>query len=103
MTKETVGVYISTLNDLYGNLLTQKQREMLRLYYDCDTSLAEIATQYGVTRQAVRDVVERSVATLEGYEAALHLAQKKGDLSLACANLPESEQKKAILQLVENL
>lgn len=61
------------LRELYGALLTDRQREMLRWYYDLDLSLGEIAEQAGVSRQAVHDLLRRAVAALEGYEGRLHL------------------------------
>ena len=51
---------ITRLKDVYGALLTDRQAEMLSLFYDFDNSLSEIAEQYGVSRQAVRDVIEPS-------------------------------------------
>lgn len=62
---------VGPLCDVYGALLTEKQRELVAMYYDDDLSLAEIAENTGVTRQAVRDVLARTEAALVGYEAAL--------------------------------
>ncbi len=80
MKNERIGIYIEQLNDMYGCLLTEKQRQALRLYYDCDISLNEIAEQWGVTRQAVRDLVERSAGILTDFEEKLHLLDKKAEL-----------------------
>ena len=44
---------INLLMDLYGNLLTEKQRRFLELHYCEDLSFGEIATQYNVSRQAI--------------------------------------------------
>jgi predicted DNA-binding protein YlxM (UPF0122 family) len=68
--------YISLLNDHYGALLTDKQEEMLRLFYNEDFSLAEIAEEFSVSRQAVRDAVKR------GEEALLEYEQKLGNAKL---------------------
>lgn len=40
------------LLDFYGEVLTPKQREMLRQYYNDDLSLSEIGENFGITRQA---------------------------------------------------
>ena len=39
---------VSELCDVYGSLLTAKQREMVTAYYDYDLSIAEIADQVGI-------------------------------------------------------
>ena len=50
-------VKIGMLLDIYGALLTDKQQDILDLYYNQNLSLAEIAEEVGVTRQAVRDSI----------------------------------------------
>ncbi len=64
-------VEIGMLNAFYGGLLTDKQREVLRLHYDEDLSLGEIAEQYGVSRQNVHELITRSAQKLQRYERAL--------------------------------
>ena len=51
---------ISVLLDFYGDMLTEKQREMIEFYYNDDLSLAEIAENQGITRQGVRDSIKRA-------------------------------------------
>ena len=55
---------ITLLLDLYKGVLTKKQAEALDLYYNEDLSLAEIAENAGVTRQAVRDAIIKGEKTL---------------------------------------
>lgn len=64
-------VEIGILCAFYGGLLTQRQQEMLYLYYEEDLSLGEIAEQFGVSRQNVHELITRSVDKLRRYEAAL--------------------------------
>ena len=64
-------VEIGTLCAFYGGLLTQRQQEMLYLYYEEDLSLGEIAEQFGVSRQNVHELITRSVDKLRRDEAAL--------------------------------
>lgn len=68
---------IAELKDAYGVLLTTRQREILTSYYDYDLSLAEIAENAGVTRQAVRDVIVRAGEQLRGYENALGVVSER--------------------------
>lgn len=67
---------ISILLDFYGDMLTEKQRDVIELYYNEDLSLAEIAQDCGITRQGVRDSIKRAETQLLDYEAKLGLAEK---------------------------
>ena len=69
-------VRISMLCDIYGALLSDKEREALTLYYDEDLSLAEIADNIGITRQGVRDSIKRAEAQLLEMEERLGLARR---------------------------
>ena len=62
---------ISLLLDFYGKLLTEKQRAWLEQYYNLDYSLAEIAQEAEVSRQAVLDGIHRGVARLKKLEQEL--------------------------------
>ena len=53
---------ISYLLDFYGDVLTEKQRDVMVQYYNDDYSLAEIAENFGITRQGVRDAIKRGEA-----------------------------------------
>ena len=67
---------ISFLLDFYGDMLTEKQRDVVELYYNEDLSLAEIAAHSGITRQGVRDSITRAESQLLEYEDRLHLAAR---------------------------
>lgn len=67
---------INALFDFYETLLTDKQRTILAYYYHDDFSLGEIATEFGISRQAVYDNVKRAEQALEAYESRLGLLDK---------------------------
>lgn len=67
---------LGNLYEFYGELLTEKQREILDLYCNDDFSLGEISDNNGISRQAVYDTVKRSEKLLEDYEENLGLFQK---------------------------
>ena len=76
---------ISLLLDFYGEMLTEKQRDMVDYYYNDDLSLSEIAENEGITRQGVRDAIKRAEAQmLEMEEPGSPLPQNqrrhRGDL-----------------------
>ena len=64
-------VEIGTLCAFYGGLLTDRQLDALRLHYEEDLSLGEIAEELGVSRQNVHELITRSAQKLRKYEAAL--------------------------------
>ena len=65
---------IGTLRAYYGALITEKQNEWLRLHYDEDISLGELAEMYSVSRQAVLDGIKRGEKALRDFESKLGLA-----------------------------
>ena len=67
---------ISLLFDFYGELLTEKQKNIYRMYYDDDLSLSEIALELDISRQAVRDQLKRTEKILKEYEEKLNLVEK---------------------------
>ncbi|WP_291965721.1 YlxM family DNA-binding protein [Caloramator sp.] len=68
--------YIVLLLDFYRNLLTQKQRDIMSRHFEEDMSLAEIAEEYGISRQAVHDIIKRSEKALLDYEEELGLVDR---------------------------
>ncbi len=64
------------LIDTYGGLLTDKQLEVVDLYYNEDLSLAEIAENCGISRQGVRDSIKRAENTMLELEESLRLAER---------------------------
>ena len=66
-------VRLGRLFDAYGCLLTEKQQKCLELYLCDDLSLAEIADELEVSRQAIHDLIKRVEHTLERYESKLAL------------------------------
>lgn len=74
---------MTMLYDFYGELLTERQQEFFDLYYNEDLSLAEIAENYGISRQGVRDVIVRAEGIMTEMEdktgiiKRFHLMQKQ--------------------------
>jgi predicted DNA-binding protein YlxM (UPF0122 family) len=59
---------VNLLLDFFGDLLTERQRDFCGSYYVDNLSLSEIAGRENITRQAVRDLLARTVKILENYE-----------------------------------
>ena len=66
----------SLLYDFYGELLTKRQREVMELYHGENLSLAEIAEEFEISRQAVHDALRNGQKALDGYEEKLGLVQR---------------------------
>ena len=80
---------ISYLLDFYGDVLTEKQRDVMVQYYNDDYSLAEIAENFGITRQGVRDAIKRGEATLLELEERIGLAARSRVLREGISRLEE--------------
>ena len=67
---------IGYLLDFYGDILSERKRSVMDMYYNEDFSLAEIASEIGISRQGVRDMIKKSEEELFFYEEKLGLAKK---------------------------
>ena len=59
---------LTLLYDFYGELLTEKQKQVYELHYQNDLSLTEIGEELSISRQAVRDQLKRTEKILLDYE-----------------------------------
>ena len=101
-------IELSILLDYYGELLTEKQKAIMTLYYNDDLSLSEIAEINSTSRQAIYDLIKRCYNQLENYEEKLKLmkndlviANKKNDIILLLNELESKDTtyKEIILQI----
>ena len=67
---------VGYLLDFYGDILPERKRGVMDMYYNEDYSLAEIASEIGISRQGVRDIIKKSEEELFFYEEKLGLAKK---------------------------
>ena len=69
-------LHLAELFDIYGPLLTEKQRGCLEMHLLEDFSMSEIGESLSVSRQAVYDILHRSEQTMTEYELKLGLAHR---------------------------
>lgn len=97
------------LLDFYGGILSERQRELMTLYYDDDLSLAEIADISGISRQGAHDFIKRGEAKLTDAEEALGLVarfEKIKDTVYEIEQLAttlDSKSREGILPLIDKL
>lgn len=68
--------YINELFDLYKNLLTDKQRDIMEKYFSYNLSLKELSDELKISRSAVLDTIDHSIIKLKQYEEKLKLHDK---------------------------
>ena len=90
---------MTMLFDFYGDLLTERQREFYDLYYNEDLSLAEIAENYGISRQGVRDVIVRAEAAMTEIEDKTHIIRRFQQSRQAIAAISQAADK--LLQSID--
>ena len=83
---------MTMLFDFYGELLTERQKEFYELYYDEDLSLSEIAENYGISRQGVRDVIVRAEAYMTEIEDKTGLVKRFMQMSPRLERIAEAAE-----------
>ena len=101
---------IGYLLDFYGELLTERKRSVMEMYFNEDFSLAEIAEEINISRQGVRDIIKKSEEELRFYEEKLGLAARfekiSGGLSemkKIVGDLPRDEKKAELIKLIDSI
>ena len=93
-------VYYNNLYDLYGELLTDKQKAYFEDYYFHNLSFAEMAENYEVSRNAVFKQLHNTLDKLNEYEEVLHLNEKKEKLQKLSRKIEDEYLRKSIAELL---
>ena len=83
-------VLFGRLFAFYGNLLTDKQREIFDCYFYEDYNLTEIGERFGVSKQAVRDILTRTCSRLRELERDLGLLAQFESMQAICRSATEA-------------
>ena len=67
---------INTLLDFYGDVLPERKRILLEMYYNDDLSLSEIGENFGITRQGARDAIKHGENALKELEEKVGFAAR---------------------------
>ena len=90
-------VYLNSLFDLYGELLTSRQQEYFISYYFDNLSYGEISIKYGISRNAIYHQLKLIIDKLEFYEKKLKLYIKKEKIN-DIINLIDNNDAKKVLE-----
>ena len=92
---------VNRLLDIYENMLTNKQKEVMNMYYGYDLSLSEIATELNVSRTAVFDLIKRTTKLLETYEGNIKVLQLKEKLEKEIEKI-DYKNKQKLLDILQD-
>ncbi len=90
-------VYLNLLFDIYGDLLTEKQKLYFKEYYFNNLSYGEIAEKYHISRNAIFHQLKLIENKLSFYEEKLKIYSKKQEIS-DIINLIDNKEAKRILE-----
>jgi len=93
-------IYFNDLYDLYGDLLTNKQKEYFEDYYFNNLSFAEMAENYDVSRNAIFKQIHIVTDKLQEYEDKLHLLTKKNKLIEIIDKIDNKDLKEELEKLI---
>jgi predicted DNA-binding protein YlxM (UPF0122 family) len=98
-------LYISSLLDVYGEFLSEKQRKITEHYYNDDLSLSEIAENEGITRQGVSDLIRRTEAQLTAFEEKCCYCKRFLKLKELAGNIKDTDNAdfKEIIDIIDKL
>ena len=78
---------IGYLLDFYGEVLSDRKRSVLDMYYNEDFSLAEISEEIGISRQGVRDLIKKAEEELRFFEEKLGISRRMEMLEISVNDL----------------
>lgn len=84
--------YLAQLFDLYKPLLTHAQTSILEDYLNNNLTVSEIAENNCISRQAVKDCVDKSLKKLETLESKLHFNEKIQSLQIQIEKLKKGDR-----------
>lgn len=99
MNKEENLLQISNLIDVYGNLLTDKQLNYIKMYYFEDLSLNEIADEFNVSKNAVYDSITKSINNLKEIDDKLNFISKREQRIKLYSKIDNEDLKKELMKI----
>ena len=91
------------LFDLYGDLLSADRQKIMSDYFEFNMTLAEIAQEKNISRQAVLDAIDKSCDKLKEFESVLQIYDKKNALRTDLSELLSLTESKELKEKVEEI
>ena len=89
-------LYLIDLYDIYGELLTDKQKEYFEDYYFDNLTLQEISENNEVSRNAIHKQLKEVEDKLNDFENILKLYKKNKRIKEICNELDENIKNKIL-------
>ena len=89
-------IYLIDLYDIYGELLTEKQKEYFEDYYFDNLSLSEISELLDVSRNAIHKQIKEAEEKLNHFENTLKIYEKNKKIKKLCDKLDENTRVKIL-------
>lgn len=91
------------LFDLYGGLLSADRQKIMSDYFEFNMTLAEIAQEKNISRQAVLDAIDKSCEKLKEFESVLQIYAKRNALRADLSELLNLAESKELKEKVEEI
>ena len=91
------------LFDLYGDLLSADRQKIMSDYFEFNMTLAEIAQEKNISRQAVLDAIDKSCEKLKEFESVLQIYAKRNALRADLTELLNLSESKELKEKVEEI
>ena len=92
---------LNDLFDLYGSLLTKKEQEIFKLYYEEDLSLSEISENLHISRSAISKTLKIGENKLISFEEKIKKLTLKKELQNILKEKDLEVLKKRITEIIE--
>lgn len=96
-------VYIGKLLSTYGGMLSQDRQMIMIDYFEYNMTLAEIAAQRNISRQAVLDAIDKACKKLKEFETTLKLCEKKDSLTEQLLQIKDLCNQNEVLEKVDKI
>ena len=96
-------VYMNKLLSVYGELLSNSQREILSDYYGANLSISEIAEERNISRAAVDDSLKKGRKKLLEFEKTLKIIENRERISSLVNEGLEGDNKDEVLRKIEEV